>query len=137
MTARGTYLLASAADWLLLSLLCVGAVRWLGLAAWVPIPVVALWIIKDVLMYPAMRRYYEPEPADRRIVGAEGEALSPIDQRGFVRVRGEIWQAQVMPGRRSVAQGRQVRVCDVEGLRLRVETIDEAPRPSSTGGPDA
>jgi membrane protein implicated in regulation of membrane protease activity len=100
---------------------------WLGthhfdLPAWIGASLVALWIAKDLLTYPFMRHYYRPQPSERRIVGERGNALTTLGPHGFVRVHGEIWQAQQAgDARGEIAQGTQVRVRDVRGLLLFVE----------------
>jgi membrane-bound ClpP family serine protease len=124
--ARRTYLLASAIDWILVGLLGWAAARWFGLTTWLAVAVVIGWIVKDLLMYRSMRHYYEAQPSQRRIVGEEGVALCTLDPSGFVRVRGEIWQAHIAPGEGPLDEGVRVRVSDVAGLVLRVERI--APR---------
>ena len=119
-----TYLLVHAADWLLLGLLGWAAVRWFEVAVWIPTAVVAAWIVKDLLLFPSMRWYYEPQPAERRIVGEEGEALTRIDPHGLARVHGETWQVHIRHGSDAIAAGECVRVRDVDGLHLFVERID-------------
>jgi membrane protein implicated in regulation of membrane protease activity len=129
--ARRTYLLVSAVDWILVGLLGWAAARWFGFAAWVALGIVAAWIVKDLLMYASMRRYYQAQPAQRRIVGEEGVALCLLDPSGFVRVHGEIWRAQTRPDDRPLEEGARVRVCDVTGLLLRVERVGPQEPPGS------
>jgi membrane-bound ClpP family serine protease len=115
--------LASAVDWIFIGLLGWAAARWFGVTAWMTAPLVAAWMVKDLLMYSSMRKYYQAEPAERRIVGEEGVALCTLDPGGFVRVHGEIWRAHVGPAERTLGEGARVRVCDVAGLLLRVEPV--------------
>lgn len=121
MTVWRNYLLAHATDWLLLGLLAWAAVRWLDVAPSIVAVIVAVWIVKDVLMFPSARRYYASEPAVRRIVGEDGEALSRVDPAGFARVHGEIWQVHVDRGTPPIPEGTRVRVRDIDGLHLLVE----------------
>ena len=119
-----TYLVVQVADWLLLGLLGWAMVQWFEAPLWIPAVILAAWIVKDLLLFPSMRRYYEPEPAERRIVGEEGEALTRIDPHGLARVHGEIWQVHLPRGSDAIARGECVRVRDVDGLHLCVERID-------------
>jgi membrane protein implicated in regulation of membrane protease activity len=119
--ARRTYLLASAPDWIAIGLLAWAAVRWLELAPWMAMLIAAAWIVKDVLLYPSMRRYYAAEPAARRIIGEQGVTLCRIDPHGFARVHGEIWQVHVAAGEAPLPAGTPVRVRDIAGLELLVE----------------
>lgn len=56
------------------------------------------------------------------LTGALGEALEDFEQRGRVRVEGEIWQAQTV---RPVVKGQPVRVKALHGLRVEVEPVEE------------
>jgi membrane-bound serine protease (ClpP class) len=64
----------------------------------------------------------------KSLVGKEGmegetaQALEAFDQNGLVKVRGEIWQA-VAPY--PIQAGERLRVLQVEGLKVRVERIQE------------
>jgi membrane protein implicated in regulation of membrane protease activity len=123
MSVWFSYLLVHTADWLLLMMLAWAAVRWLDLPVWIAVALLAAWIVKDLLLFPSQRHYYVTEPSERRIVGEEGEALSPVDPDGFARVHGEIWQVQVRHGSPRIAAGTRVRVVDIDGLRLLVEPV--------------
>jgi hypothetical protein len=82
MSVWCSYLLVHTADWLLLIVLAWAAVRWLDLPVWIAVALLAAWIVKDLLLFPSQRHYYVTEPSERRIVGEEGEALSPVDPDG-------------------------------------------------------
>jgi membrane-bound ClpP family serine protease len=125
-----TYLVASAADWLTLGLAIAAAVRWFDLPAWPGLILLVVWIAKDLLLFPSARRYYESEPPQRRMIGEVGEALSRLDPEGFVRVRGEIWQAGVGDGSAAVPAGAPVRVREVIGLRLVVDAVSAVNAPA-------
>jgi membrane protein implicated in regulation of membrane protease activity len=120
-SARRTHLLTSLPDWILAVLLAWAAARFLELAWWLAAALAAGWIVKDLLLFPRMRRYYEPEPAERRLVGQSGVALTAIDPHGFVRVHGEIWQADLPSDHGAIGAGAAIRVRDVRGLRLTVQ----------------
>lgn len=117
-----TYLLANSPGWILVAILMWVGTRYFELPGWIGSLVVALWIAKDLLTYPFMRHYYSSQPSERRIVGEHGTALTNLHGHGFVRVHGEIWQAQrVRSSDVDVVEGTHVRVRDVRGLLLFVE----------------
>jgi membrane protein implicated in regulation of membrane protease activity len=119
---RWTYLIANGPQWLLLAILAWVAARSFDVPWWTGAGVVALWVLKDLLLFPVMRHYYRAVPSERRMVGAEGIALSRLNPRGFVRVRGEIWQAEQAHGANGeILEGARVRVRDVRGLLVLVE----------------
>jgi membrane-bound serine protease (ClpP class) len=75
---------------------------------------------KDVLLYPAMRHFYESQPAARRMIGERGTVVTALAPEGFVRLRGELWKARSVQD--EVPAGASVRVRDVDGLTLFVVT---------------
>jgi membrane protein implicated in regulation of membrane protease activity len=103
---------AALVAWILVALGAVGF--------WAGALLVGVIVGKDVASYRRKRRYYTPEPAERRLVDQGAVAVTPLTPRGLVRVRGELWQAcvasvEVLP------EGALVRVRDVQGLLLIVE----------------
>ncbi len=118
-----TYILAQLPGWVLAVLAVAALSRWMALPARVAVVVVILWIVKDLLLFPTMRRYYRSEPAERRIVGQRGTAVTDIAPTGFVRVRGELWQAS---SEQDIVAGSEIYVRDIHGLQLTVRR-DAAP----------
>jgi membrane-bound serine protease (ClpP class) len=57
------------------------------------------------------------------LVGRLTEARSPLDPEGYVYIQGELWRATAVDG--PIAQGEQVEVVAMEGLRL---TVKKAPK---------
>jgi membrane-bound serine protease (ClpP class) len=112
-----TYIVAQLPGWLLAALAIIALARWLPLPTWVAVGLMTGWIVKDLLLYPAMRHYYRPALPDRRIVGQRGVAVTDLAPRGFVRIQGELWQAE---SDEEIREGADVLVRDVSGLQLRV-----------------
>jgi len=86
---------------------------------------VACWVAKDVLLYPLLGRFYDPNFQKNRFfspvgkVGIVKEALRP---KGKIQVKGELWQAESLDRTHSIGVGEKVRVRDVKGLTLLVES---------------
>jgi membrane-bound ClpP family serine protease len=112
-----TYVVAQLPSWIVVALGVILVSRWASVPPELAAALLAVWIVKDLLLYPTMRRFYRPEPAEERIVGLQGVAVTGIAPRGFVRVRGELWQAE---SEHPIAAGAPVRVLAVDGLQLRV-----------------
>lgn len=115
-----TYLLWQVPGWI-----AVGALlAWLRVTFDLPlglaVAVGAAYVVKDLLLYPAMRIAFRP--AERvRPIGKQGEVVDPLDPVGLIRVDGELWQARAVGG--PLPAGRQVIVRDTTGLTL---LVDEA-----------
>lgn len=76
------------------------------------------------VLYLALRARHRPVTTGvHEMIGQVAEAVSDFDERGRVRVRGEIWQAR---SARPVGKGQAVRVVGIDGLVLRVVPVGEA-----------
>ena len=92
------------------------------LPAWVGVLFFLFWIGKDALLYPLMRRAYEPADASatKLLIGARGVARSALAPDGRVQVQGEIWQARAVPGAEPIAEGAAIVVRDADRFTLLV-----------------
>jgi len=86
---------------------------------------VALWVIKDLILFPAVWRVYDQEQRDdpSSMVGSRGIAEDRLDRSGYIRVHGELWKAEVMGNSPSVGKGEKVTVRGIRGLTLIVEPV--------------
>jgi membrane protein implicated in regulation of membrane protease activity len=84
---------------------------------------VFLWILKDILLYPIVGRYYNPDYRKDRfsMVGMTGIAQEPLAPNGYVRVRGELWKAKVIDKDIIINAGENVIIRGMDGLTLIVE----------------
>jgi membrane-bound serine protease (ClpP class) len=57
------------------------------------------------------------------LIGRLAEARTPLDPEGSVFIQGELWHATVVDG--PIAQGEQVEIVAMEGLRLTVKRAPE------------
>ena len=113
-----TYILACMPAWIVAVVVALVLNRIADVPAWTAAAVVVVWIATELAMFPRMRRYYTSEPAERRIVGETGIAVSPLSPRGFARVHGELWQVVLSDPHASVPEGARVCVREVRGLQL-------------------
>jgi membrane protein implicated in regulation of membrane protease activity len=97
-----------------------------GLSAWTVTVALALYVAKDLVLYPAMRAVFRA-PVPTRPIGRRAEAVERLAPSGYVRVDGELWKARARGG--DVARDEHVIVQDADGLTLIVE---KSPRPRSS-----
>lgn len=120
--ALARYLLFQVPGWCLAAGALAAAVRFLGLSLEWAAAGFALWLLKDAVLYPIVRRAYEPDgirphgPLPEHAI-----AESAIEDEGWVRAGPERWRARRAPGAPAVAPGATVRVVAVRGLVLLVE----------------
>ena len=99
-------------------------VAWVGLAPWLGGLGFSLFVIKDLALYPWVRDAYAVgDPAAAALlVGRTGTARARLDPSGYVRVGAELWRAELAPGCAAIEAGARVRVREVQGLTLIVES---------------
>jgi membrane protein implicated in regulation of membrane protease activity len=104
---------------------------WVDLPSWSIWVITGFWIVKDVILFPLVWRAYDrgKRPGDGGLmIGAGGIARGRLAPSGYVRVRGELWHAEVAEGGRPIELGEGVRVSDVRGLTLLVRPEDDTER---------
>lgn len=97
--------------------------QWVDIPGWVVSGLVSLWVVKDMALFPFVWRAYDPDRpvGANSIVGARGVAKNRLSPSGYVWVRGELWQAEVMGGYLPIDRGEGVQVRGIRGLRLIVQ----------------
>ncbi|MBN1102318.1 MAG: NfeD family protein [Deltaproteobacteria bacterium] len=122
----------------LLLLLMVLLRRWMLLPGWVAAAVIALWIAKDVILYPFVWRAYDSLAGKGPpMAGLRGFAVDRLHPSGYIKVRGELWRAEIAGDSPPVERGEPVRIVGDRGLTLLVQPdepdsgYEEAPRGSS------
>jgi membrane protein implicated in regulation of membrane protease activity len=114
------YLLIQIPGWIV-----VGGGLWLlgwwgVLPRWMLFALFFLWVIKDLMLYPLVRKANAPvgRTGGQRLIGAEGVAEERLAPSGYVRVGAERWRAEALESDEPIAAGSRVRVEAVRGLTL-------------------
>jgi membrane protein implicated in regulation of membrane protease activity len=96
------------------------------LPGWVGVLFFAFWVGKDALLYPLLRRAYQPPDANaaKQLIGARGITRGTLAPDGQVQVQNEIWQARAIAGEPPIAAGAPVVVRGVDRFTLLVERVD-------------
>lgn len=117
------YMLFQVPGVVLLYLLLILARPVVTLPTWFIWSLVAFWVIKDLILFPAVWRAYDQERRDdaSSMVGSRGIAEDRLDRSGYIRVRGELWKVEVMGNSPSIGKGEKVTVRGIRGLTLFVE----------------
>jgi membrane protein implicated in regulation of membrane protease activity len=101
--------------------------RWVDLPAWLFWGLIVLWVGKDVVLFPLVRKAYEPQEGGNPMIGALGVVENRLSPSGYVRIGGELWKAHVTESTVAIDRGETVRVRAVEGLTLIVEHAADRP----------
>lgn len=109
---RRRYALYQVPGLLILVGVVVGLYRWAAIPGWAAVALVVAWILKDAALYPWLRTAYESDSRRviDRMVGLDGVAVERLAPRGYVRVRGELWQAEPADPDGAIEAGHAVTV---------------------------
>ena len=124
MTPLLRYFLVQIPGYFVMALLLWWAVNadWLGLniAVWI----MALWVLKDIALYPLCRIAFETGPATgaQSLVGQEGRVIRSLAPHGQVKLNGEYWQARTRDNR-TIEAGEPVHIVDSDQRVLIVEPV--------------
>jgi membrane-bound ClpP family serine protease len=101
--------------------------QWLEAPAYLIWGLLAFWIGKDLFLFPFLWRFYDPDRYPDRfdMVGRKGIVLNRLNPDGYVRVRGERWQAGIAEGQDPVEPGETIWVVAVDRLKLTVKRCTE------------
>ena len=95
---------------------------------WLASSILLLWVIKDYVLYPFLRSAYE---LDQRLpiehlIGQTGLATAQLTPDGYIKVRGELWLAQIENDGEIVNRGDPVKVSGVNGSTLVVQSYNSS-----------
>jgi len=81
-----------------------------------------LWLLKDAVLYPILKPHYvfRERDANLCLLGQHAVAQETLSPRGYVKLRGELWVAELAEKDAPVPAGESVIVELVDGLTLRV-----------------
>lgn len=123
------YVLIQLAELVLVVGVLVLLVHLVDMAVWLAVVVVALWLVKDVALFPKVWKAYavdENSPL-RSLLGSEAIVMYGLDPDGYVRVNGELWRAECTDKTRPAKGGDRVVVVEVRGMTLMVAARDDGP----------
>ena len=114
------YVLLQVPSTVLLILIIIIINQILGIPSWLFWSIIIGSGIKDILLFPFVWRSYDSK-STHSIVGAYGVAAESLSPSGYVKVHGQLWQAELVKGYNSVDVGKIVRVIEAKGIKLIVE----------------
>ncbi len=122
MTVFQRYLLIQVPGAVLAGLALYALHVWFGLPRRWAIVLMVVYVLKDLILYPFLRRSYEPgsHAGPELLIGQHGTAAESFDAEGYVLVRGELWKARLVDGSAGVQAQSAVRVVGADGLTLHV-----------------
>ena len=117
------YTVLHVAELVVVVLALVLARNYLAVPTWLMITVPAVWLLKDLALFPMVWRAYavgDNRPV-KDLMGLEATVIAGLDPVGYVRVRGELWRAEIRDPRFPTKRGDTAIVVDIKGMTLIVE----------------
>jgi membrane-bound ClpP family serine protease len=117
------YLLFQLPGWILLGLFLLILTDKTAVPIWATASFFALWIAKDLAVYPIVRHAYEKNSGTgaERMIGKKGVTQHCLAPEGYVKIDAELWKAQTGFSDQPIPQQRPVRVIGARGLTLIVQ----------------
>ena len=87
--------------------------------------IVIIWVLKDIILFPFVWRAYDSDSHEKSdpMIGLEGYAVDHLSPRGYIKVRGELWKAELTHKNAVVGKGEKVKVKEINGLTLIVTQV--------------
>ena len=105
----------------LLILILVLLRYWINIPTWAVWTFISLLVIVDVIMYPFVWRAYDKDNPNS-MSGSQGIATDRLSPSGYVRIKGELWRAEMIEGDSAIEKGDVVTVTGIRGLTLIVRS---------------
>jgi membrane-bound ClpP family serine protease len=101
--------------------------QWFDIPVYLALGFIALWVAKDIILFPFLWRYYDADQLPDRftMVNSTGLAISRLEPEGYVQIRGERWLARTAETEKPIERGKGIRVKNIRGLKLMVEPLTE------------
>lgn len=125
MTTRLRYWLFQLPGIALAAALLAAAAARFDLPLWACAAGLAAWVAKDAVLYPFLKRGYEPAGASgtERLVGSTGTAAQTLDPQGYVKIGAELWRARSAS---RIRAGESVSVAGVAATEAMVLIVEPA-----------
>jgi membrane protein implicated in regulation of membrane protease activity len=122
------YLLFQIPGWIITAIVLLMLLHWEFIPKWLAVLCFVAWLLKDLLLYPFLRRAYEPGvTGSARLVGSKGIAEGDLTPTGYIRVRGELWRAVASPADQVVRSGTEVEIVRAERMEVFVRAVNIGP----------
>lgn len=116
------YMLFQIPGWVLAALILYALHRLAGLPAWAALALMAADVVKDFALFPLLRKAYDTHTKTgiERLIGETAIVEEDLNPAGFVRLRGELWGAEISDCPDRVSSGERVRVVGSRDMTLLV-----------------
>ncbi|HOO46826.1 MAG TPA: NfeD family protein [Deltaproteobacteria bacterium] len=102
--------------------------RWISIPVWLFAGACAVWVLKDIILFPFVWRAYDWErnemsSQETQMAGMQGIVHTVLNPCGYIHVRGELWMAEMEDAKLSADRGDAVVVTGKRGHSLIVAPL--------------
>ena len=100
--------------------------RFINIKTWLIITIILIWIVKDIALFPKVWKAYDissPTPMEQ-LIRMDGIVMTSLNPVGYVKVKGELWKAEIRDAQFTAEKGDKIEVVDARGMLLIVEKVD-------------
>jgi membrane protein implicated in regulation of membrane protease activity len=115
------YSLIQLPELILMALVLALLGQWIHLPVWIVLVLISLLVIVNIIMFPFVWRAYDKGDSNP-MFGTKAIAVDRLSPSGYVRIKGEMWRANVIEGGSFIKKGEVVTVTDIRGLTLLVQS---------------
>ena len=120
------YILLEIPDLAILLILLSVLSKFFNISTCLMITIIFIWIAKDIILFPKVWKAYDsnnPSPIEQ-LIGMEGIVMHPPNPVGYIKVKGELWKAEIRNHKYPVSKGDEIKVCAVKGTTLIIEKVN-------------
>jgi len=132
LTVFRRYLLFQIPGWFLAALILYVLHRLVDLPIWAALALMAADITKDLALFPLLRKTYDTSTKTgiEKLIGQTAIVERELAPTGYIRLRGELWRAELAGPFENPSVGERVCVvasCDMALLVEPAEAVDRGP----------
>jgi membrane protein implicated in regulation of membrane protease activity len=117
------YVLLHIAELILLIIALAVFNKFIKVPIWLMVVIISVWIAKDIALFQKVWKAYDSNHPSQMelLIGMDGIVMDQLDSVGYVKVKGELWKAEITDPRFPVKKGDKIKVNGVKGMKLTVE----------------
>ncbi len=117
------YVLLQIPDLILLIIALIIFNKFINVSTWLMTTIIAVWIAKDIAIFTKVWKAYDSNYPNQKeqLIGMDGIVMDELNPVGYVKVKSELWKAEITDPGFPVKKGDKIKVYGVKGMKLTVE----------------
>ena len=117
------YVLLQIAGLILLIIALTVFNKFIKVPIWLMVVIISVWIAKDIALFAKVWKAYDSNHPNQMelLIGMAGIVMDQLNSVVYVKVKGELWKAEITDPRFPVKNGDKIKVNGFKGMKLTVE----------------